>query len=211
MKIIKIQNIFKVCIASLLGSLNLAAFFTISAFTEKSLACSAIAKAIPKQLEESVRVDATGIIESVLNFILFILESFINLFTSLFHSFSIHLPVIDLPTWTLDSHLSPIQIFPYFQDPNHILTLCNYANILPGIAVAVAVTGLLSFITTALVTSNIPKSFSIFVNRRRAEKAIKQVEELTRNLESIEDDCLEDCDLIRKIRNYKQCFDRRYN
>lgn len=204
MTFLNLQRIFKFLVASVLGTINVIAFLIIVRLTEKSVVCSAIVSNIPEQMSKPIAVDLAGLIDIGVNFVTRIIQYTVNFIVFCFHSHNfISIPTLDLPATNLTLPVSPVQIIPFFSDANNILSLCNYTNVGAGIAAAVIITAVLSVITTTIVTSDIPKQFAKFINRRLAKKAVKLMNKLIVVIEKIETDLLDDPTLIRMLNHAK--------
>jgi hypothetical protein len=208
MAFLKLQRIFKLFVASTLGIINTIAFFMLVSLTEKSIVCSAIASNAPEQLSKPITINLVGIIDIIVNFLTRIIQYAYNTIVFLFHGHQfIHIPMLHLPAGNLVLPASPIQIIPFLSNPNNILSLCNYANVGMGIASAVIITAVLSAITTTIVTSDIPKQFAKFINRRLANKVVKLMDKMIVLIEKIEPSLLDNPSLERAINHAKSVID----
>lgn len=210
MGFLKLQRIFKLFTASTLGIINTIAFFMLVKLTEKSIVCSAIASNVPQELTKPITINLVGFIDIIVNFLTRIIQYGYNAIVFLFHGHQyINIPLLNLPAanWVLP--ISPIQVVPFFRDPNNVLSLCNYANVGMGIASAVIITSVLSAITTMIVTSDIPKQFAKFINRRLANKVVKLMDKMVVLIEKIEPSLLDDPSLQRAISHAKSVIDEK--
>jgi len=185
----KIQQLFKLLVASGLGGLNLVFLLWVIAKTQSAIFCSSLVGAIPDSLVHPLKVNLSGFLELPINLVLKSLEAVLNFFVWLVYGFgqnSIQIPLLHLKEFNANTSLRPLDLIPYLREPQHILSLCNYSNSAAGIILAVLVTTLLSTLTVAIVTSNLPQRWGSFWNRHAAMQASNDIKNLRKNLQNIE-------------------------
>lgn len=196
-----IQKIFKSLTVGIAAILGVGGAYNILELTDKGAFCEFATNRIPAYLTTPIQINPVAIVVSVVNLGLHISDvllqavlgvlgaivpgtaEVIRFVPSIYHHF--HIPRF-LEFLTYKTTFIPLDFIPYFNNPENVVKACHFINLGTGIALASLFATTLTAATVFLLDKDIPKYFASLVNLYKAKVAIKQINDLKANLQSLE-------------------------